>query len=190
MLPSQQPLLPAFDPGRRWLPRAQDGPGGPGEPTLCFFPAPASPAGMALQTPSALGPAAAQARWAAGGCGGGFCGGNLRFPLSGCCMSTFPAGAVVQDLEVSRLLFSHSPVLPSRVSHAPWPGLAPLHPALLSIPSLGLSSPCCSQAGQPMDRPPLPPRCPAMSPPPSTHSQSPPFPGDGDPHPQSQPSGQ
>lgn len=48
--------------------------------------------------------------------------------LFGCCMSIFPAGTMVQDLEVSRLLCLLVPRL-----HPPSP--APILPAVLRMPS-------------------------------------------------------
>lgn len=108
---------------------------------LCFSPcAPVSgrhgPADVAPRAPRAV-----LALWLGGGCGSSFGGGNFHLPVFGRCMPTFPAGAVLQDLEVSRLLFSSSfpSILLSHTSHSLSPGLAPVHPA-----SPSLASPCCS----------------------------------------------
>lgn len=65
--------------------------------------------------------------WRAGGAGRGAAVVVISVSLFGCCMSAFPAGAVVQDLEVSRLLFFP---LPRRPPPALFPlpqspGLAP-----------------------------------------------------------------
>lgn len=88
---------------------------GPREPRLA---SPCTRAGR--RDPRRCSPAPSGVGAAAGG-------GNFCLPASGRCMSTFPAGPAVQDLEVSGLLFSSSsPVLPGTPGHpTPWPGLAP-----------------------------------------------------------------